>query len=55
MILVLLIAAVGVGAVLGINLWVKWRDFKVNVAMSKGGGTFTWAGIEFDVAPEEDE
>jgi hypothetical protein len=43
------IAGLGIGAVLGINGWVKWRDWQIAIVMSQGGGSFRWAGMDFDV------
>ncbi len=43
------IAGLGIGAVLGINAWMKWRDWQIAVIMSQGGGSFTWCGMDFDV------
>jgi len=41
----ILIAGLSIGALTGVGAWLKWRDWQVAYAMSKGGGTFTWGGI----------
>ena len=43
------IAGLGIGAVLGIQAWMKWRDWQIAIVMSQGGGSFKWAGMTFDV------
>jgi hypothetical protein len=50
----ILIAGLGIGAVLGIQAWIRWRDWQIAIVISQGGGSFKWAGMTFNVDKEDE-